>query len=217
MKKFFDLDSSLMRFLSDLVDVVILNVVCLICCIPIITIGPSITAMHYVTMKMVKNENGYILKSFFKAFRDNLKKSLIAWILFLIITIFFLLDFKILQIMGIYENKILAIIIFTIYLFVCFTVMYIFPILSCFDNTLRQTIKNAILLSILNIFKTILMLVIYLIPFFILRLGYNMIAVFLLVGLSGPAYFNSFIWKSIFKKYIPQEDEEENIINETIE
>lgn len=214
MKKLFDLDSSLMMFLSDLVDVVILNLICLMCCIPIITIGPSITAMHYVTMKMVKNENGYLLKTYFKAFKENFKKSFVVWILFIIITVFFVIDYKILQEMGINENKILAIIIGTIYLFICLTVMYIFPILSCFDNTLRQTIQNAFFMSILHIFKTILMMGIYIIPFLILRLGYNMIAIFLLLGLSGPAYLNSFIWKSIFKKYMPQEDEEENIVNE---
>ena len=65
MKNFFNLDSSFMIFLSNLVDVIILNIVCLICCIPIVTIGPAITAMHYVTLKMVKNENGYTVKTFF--------------------------------------------------------------------------------------------------------------------------------------------------------
>lgn len=208
MRKFFNLDSPFMIFLSNLTDVVILNVVCLLCCIPVITIGPAITAMHYVTLKMVKEENGYIVKSFFKSFKENFRQSVIAWIIFLIITVVFLLDLKILQSVGIQENKILGILIGMIYLFVCTTTMYVFPILSRFSNTLGQTMKNALFMSILHFFKTIVMAVIYVIPFALPLLHIGMIPVVLLVGLAGPAYFNSFIWNSIFKKYEPVEEKE---------
>ena len=106
------------------------------------------------------------------------------------------------------DNKVFLIIIGAIYLFVCLTTMYIFPLLSRFENSLKQTVKNALLMSILHIFKTIVMAVIYIIPFVLVPLHYNLILAFLIIGLSGPAYINSFIWKSIFKKYEPKEAEE---------
>lgn len=214
MKNFFNLDSPFMVFLSNLTDVVILNVLCLLCCIPIVTIGPSITAMHYVTLKMVRGEEGYVVKSFFKAFKENFKQSFIAWIVFLVITIVFLLDYRILKVSGIDANKVLGIVIGAIYLFVCLTMMYIFPLLSRFENTLRQTVKNALFMSILHIFKTIIMAVIYIIPFILLPLHFNLILAFIIIGMSGPAYINSYIWKSIFKKYEPQEVVEEEIISD---
>ena len=206
MKKFFNLDSPFMVFLSNLTDVIILNVLCLICCIPIVTIGPSITAMHYVTLKMVREEEGYVVKSFFKAFKENFKQAIIVWLGFLVITVIFFLDYRILKAAGTEGNKIFIIVIGAIYLFICLTVMYIFPLLSRFENTLRQTVKNALFMSILHIFKTILMAVIYALPLILLPLHYNLVLVFLIIGLSGPAYINSFIWKSIFKKYEPQDD-----------
>lgn len=205
MKRFFNIDSPFMVFLSNLVDVIILNIVCLICCIPIVTIGSSVTAMHYVALKMVNNENVYIIKTFFRAFKNNLKYSLIVWILFLGVTVVCIFDLRMLQIMEISENKIFGVIIGTIYLFICLTVMYTFPIMSRFENTLAQTVKNAFFMSILNFGKTIVMALIYIIPFILLPLGINMIAVFLLLGFSGPAYINSYIWKRIFKKYEPEE------------
>ena len=216
MKNFFNLDSPFMVFLSNLTDVVILNVLCLVCCIPIVTIGPSITAMHYVTLKMVRKEEGYVVKSFFKAFKENFKQSFIAWIVFLVITAVFLLDYQILKATGINENKVFGIVIGAIYLFVCITMMYIFPLLSRFENTLKQTVKNAFFMSILHIFKTIIMAVIYAIPFILLPLHYNLILVFLIIGMAGPAYINSYIWKSIFKKYEPQEEVEETISDEDL-
>lgn len=212
MRNFFNLESPLMVFLSNLTDVVLLNVICLICCIPIVTIGPSITALHYVTLKIVKEEEGNVIKNFFKSFKENFKQSFIVGIVFLIITLVFVLDFKILKEAGLEENKILVMVIAAIYMFVCFTVMYIFPLLSRFENTLKQTVKNAVFMSILHIFKTIPMAIIYAIPLILAPLHYNLLLVFILVGLSGPAYINGFIWKSIFKKYEPQEAEEEYIV-----
>ena len=67
MRKFFSLDSSLMIFLSNLTDIIVLNVMCFICCIPIITIGPSVTAMHYITLKIARDEEIYVLRDYFKA------------------------------------------------------------------------------------------------------------------------------------------------------
>lgn len=214
MKNFFNLDSPFMVFLSNLTDVVILNVLCLICCIPIVTIGSSITAMHYVTLKMVREEEGYVVKSFFKAFKENFKQATIAWLAFLAITVVFLLDYRILKASSMGNNGIFLIVIGAIYLFVCLTTMYIFPLLSRFENTLMQTVKNALFMSILHIFKTIVMAVIYIIPFVLLPLHFNLILVFLIIGVSGPAYINSYIWKSIFKKYEPEVVIEENISDE---
>ena len=209
MKKFFNLDSPFMIFLSNLTDVVILNVLCLVCCIPIITIGPSITAMHYVTLKMAREEEILVVKYFFKAFKENFKQALLAWLGFLVITIVFFLDYRILKAMGLDNTKVLLMVIGAIYMFVCFTTMYVFPLMARFSNPLKQTLKNALFMSILHIFKTVVMAVIYVIPFVLLPLHYNVILVFLLIGLSGPAYINSFLWKSIFKKYEPEEEIEE--------
>lgn len=209
MKNFLNIDSPFMIFLSNLTDIVVLNVVFIICCFPIITIGPAITAMHYVTMKMVKEEDGYILKKFFKSFKENFKQSFIVWMVFLLITVIFVADFKILQNMGLEENKIMTMIIGAIYLLSFLTVMYVFPLLSRFENSLKQTVKNAFFMSILHIFKTIIMAIIYVIPFVLIPLHTTMIGVYLIIGAAGPAYINSFMWNSIFKKYEPEEIKEE--------
>ena len=81
MGKIFDMDSPVMRFLSRMADLMIMNLVVTICCIPIVTIGASITAMHYVMLKLVRGEDGYIVKDFFKSFKQNFKQSTIIWLI----------------------------------------------------------------------------------------------------------------------------------------
>ena len=67
--KFLSLDSPLMRFLGKMADLMILNLLVIFCSIPIITMGASLTAMHYVALKIVRNEEAYITKDFFKSFK----------------------------------------------------------------------------------------------------------------------------------------------------
>lgn len=78
-------------------DLIILNLLFLLCCIPIVTIGPAITAMYYVTMKMVRNEEAYIARSFFKSFKENFKQGLGIWLIALVLIILEFMDFIIMN------------------------------------------------------------------------------------------------------------------------
>ena len=62
MDRFFNMDNKFFTFMSRVADLIILNILCIVCCIPIVTIGPSISAMFYVTMKMVRNEESSLGK-----------------------------------------------------------------------------------------------------------------------------------------------------------
>ncbi|MGN0308274.1 MAG: YesL family protein [Lachnospiraceae bacterium] len=207
MKSIFGLDSPFVLFLNDLTDIVILNVICIICCLPVITIGPSLTALHYVTMRMARDEGGYAVKDFFRAFKQNFVQSTLIWLIFLLISFFFYLDFRIFNSQLVEIPRVLELMIYVLYGFVCLTAMYVFPLISRFSNSVVNSIKNAFLMSIIHIFKTILMMIIYLLPLLLASLHGTLVGVYLLVGIAGPAYINSFFWKGIFKRYEPREEE----------
>ena len=67
----FNYDNPVWRFIGKLGDLIILNVLWLITSIPIVTIGASTTALYYVTLKLVRDEDGYTIRSFFKSFKEN--------------------------------------------------------------------------------------------------------------------------------------------------
>lgn len=64
MSKLFNLENPVWNFLGKLVDMMILTGLWLICCIPVVTIGASTTALYSVTLKMAENKEGYIVSSF---------------------------------------------------------------------------------------------------------------------------------------------------------
>ena len=79
MNSFFNYEGPFFNVLNRLSDLVILNVLWFICCLPIVTIGASTTALYYVTIKIVNDEDAYVAKNFFKSFRQNFLQSTVIW------------------------------------------------------------------------------------------------------------------------------------------
>lgn len=93
-------DSPLWRALTKVVDLIWLNILFVICCIPVFTVGAALSAMYSVTLKMCVNEEGAISQDFFKAFRENFKQATILWGIMLGIGIFLIADFLMVPLLG---------------------------------------------------------------------------------------------------------------------
>ena len=97
MNQLFNIDNPVMQFISKIFDLVILNLIFILFSIPVITMGASLCGMYYVSLKIVRGEDPYIWKNFFKAFRQNFKQGTLVWILLLLIFAFLGMDFYILN------------------------------------------------------------------------------------------------------------------------
>lgn len=106
MDRFFSMDNKFFTFMGKVADLFILNILCLICCIPIVTAGASITAMFYVTIKMVKNEESYIIKSFFKSFKQNFKQATVINLIMLVLAVILYVDMSIVKQMGVLSRMV---------------------------------------------------------------------------------------------------------------
>lgn len=200
MSKWFDIESPLIQGLNKVADLMWLNVLTLICCIPIITAGAALTSAHYVALKMKRNEEGYISKEFFKAFKMNFKQSTLIWLLILLIAFIFALDFYIIKEGGIVLSNILQVVLMAICCLFVFTVIWVFPVQAKFVNSIKGTLKNALALSIIQIPKTFLMLVVYLLPYVILYFTLQVFPLVFLFGISVPVYVSAMLYNKMFKK-----------------
>lgn len=209
MSKVFSLDSPLMNALNKIADIFILNLITVICCIPIFTIGASLTAMHFVLLKMVRNEETYIIKTFFRSFKQNFKQATIIWLIQIAIFAIIIGDYLIIHFSGIqfpaWANT--GIIIVGV-LAVAFTINT-FPLLSKFDNTIGRTMKNSILVGLMIWPKTILMIIMYAVPYALAYFIPQLIPVALLLFLSGPGYVCALLYNKTFKKFEPKDEEKD--------
>lgn len=205
MGKLFNIDSPVMRFLGKVADLMILNLVTLVCCIPIVTIGASLTAMHYVLLKMVRDQESYIVRSFFKSFKANFKQATVIWLMILLVLAIFTVDLRIIN-SSMDFPRILKVMLYALFMVTYMVLCYVFPVLSRFDNTVIKTLKNALFMAILSFPKTVLMMVVYLLPLAALYFVIAAAPLVFLFGISLPAYVSAMLYNGTFKRFEPEEE-----------
>ncbi len=237
MGKLFDLDSPLMRALSKMADIMWLNILTLLFAVPLILeqlfflgpvlfgdfefevsfviwawvfgiicsfpVGPALTGMHYVLLKIVRDEESYVTKSFFKSFKENFKQAAILQIIQFVVAGILLLDYLLMKDnTGLYRYLVIA-----IALILYMVSLYIFPLLSRFVNTIPGTMKNAALMSVLALPKTVLMALCTAIPLLILYFfDIKAIPIIILLGIAGPGFLCALLYNNTFKRFEPKEE-----------
>jgi uncharacterized membrane protein YesL len=129
MDKLFNMDNKFFTVMGRVADLIMLNVVCLICCLPIVTIGASLTALHYVTLKMARNEESYIIRSFFKSFKQNFKQATIINLIMLVIAAILYMDLNIVPNLGGTMSQVLYILFIAFGIIYLMVFLYIYPVL----------------------------------------------------------------------------------------
>lgn len=197
----FKLDSPLMNFLNKVCDVMIINILVLICSIPIFTIGASLTAAYYMCFKMIRNEETYIIQGFFKAFKENFKQSTIMWLVIMAIGLVLAGDYKIILDSGLEFATWTRIAVLTVTVIVGLGVTFVFPMQARFSNTVKNTMKNAFLMALSHLPSAVLFLISFAVPFLLVYTIPQLLPAVLLLALGGLPYLKSFLYLKIFRKY----------------
>lgn len=195
-------------FTREFTSLIKLNLLFIVSCIPLVTIGPAIGAMTSVTVKMVQDKPSDLFYDFKEAFKKNWKTSFLIWFFAIIFMVILgkLLVFCIVT-EGLIYNIATSIIIIIGILF-CIILLYIYPMSVSIDLSLRIIIKNSLLLSIMYIKHSVLTFILFiaLIEVSILFFPFTM-PVILLFTFSFCSFLSSFCaWNGI-KKYILKSEE----------
>ena len=210
---FFNYDNSIWRFIGKLGDLILLNILWTVCSIPIVTIGASTTAVYYVTLKMVRDENDGTIRSFFHSFKQNFRQATAIWLIFLAVGLMLIFDIWFFftgqsPISG-PAGMVLTAISGGILLLYIFTYTYVFPIQARFYNSISNTIRNAFVMSVRHLFQTfgIICMDILLLIGAVASLFYipQISSLFMLFGVPLWAFANSYLFVPIFKLYSPKE------------
>jgi uncharacterized membrane protein YesL len=201
MGKLFDFDNGFFSFMTKLTNLVILNILWIIFSLPIITSGAATASVYTVTLKMVKNEEGYIVQSFWKAFKGNLKQGIVIQIILLLCGIILSFDAIYFFRLGTTTSLIAAAVFGLLLLLYTFISIFIFPLLAYFNNTVLGTIKNAFLLSLKHLPTSVCMTVLLLAMMYASYVSVSGMLIVFLLGAALYAYIGSMFFRSIFKKY----------------
>lgn len=211
---FFNYDNPVWRFIGKFFDVLILNILWVICSIPVVTVGASTTAVYYVTLKLVRDEEGSTIKSFFKSFKENFKQSTAIWLILLVVGSVIGVDLYFFIAVMTGSTKLRTLMIAA---FIGFAVIYagltlfVFPLQCRFYNPVKKTLFNAFFISIRHFLQTLGLLAIDLgLPVLALTVAPILQPVFFLFGFPLIAFMNSYVLVGIFDKYMPKREEPED-------
>lgn len=209
MSKLFRMDSPLMRFLTKIADLMVLNILFCVTSIPLITIGASWTALYSVTLKMVRDEEGSVSRSYFRSFRQNFRQATLLWLGVLVVLTLLVLDIRVLNGMaGGTAPGLLRVGVEILALLGIMVLQYLFPSLARFEASLADTLKNACMMALAHLPKTALMTAAVVGAVWITLINNTTIAIGLmvwpLIGFALMAFGNSGILRKIFDNYVPK-------------
>ena len=212
--KLFNPDSRIMIFLSRVADLVILNILWLVCCVPVVTIGASTTAMYHVIRHWQKDSVSSIMRDFFQSFKEDFKQATPVYLILLIPTVAVVMNAMLIfnPDNSAAVPSSLLVIWFISALILLFISSFVYPVMAFFADTLFKTLRNAMVLALANLPRTILISILNLLPVILLFVNLSFFlqsSIFwLLIGGALVAYLNMSILKPVFKKLVPSEFED---------
>ena len=198
----FDSDSWFMDLISRFSSLVILNLLFLFTCIPIFTIGAALTALYDVVFRMDSGEEGKLAVTYFRAFRANFRQSTPIGLLFLLLIAASCANALIFSGWGNALGHVFFVVSVVILINCILVFGYVFPLLSQFDNTKTNTLKNSLLLSVANLPRTLVIAVINCFPWALMAMYFyafiQLSFLWLALYFAAAAYFNSRVLKKVF-------------------
>ena len=170
--------------MEKVADLMVINLLFILCSIPIITIGASATAMHY-TLRRWREGEGSLVKDFFRSFRLNFRQATVLWLAFLVLAALLALNFWMVSSWNgpMYQAVMVMLLVFGAVLVAWAGV--VFPFLARFDNGTFQIAKNALLIALISPGKSLI------------AMAMNILPVALAVVLPGIFLILSVLWLGI--------------------
>lgn len=212
-KKIFNMNNPFWQGMGRIFDACLLNILWLLCCLPIVTIGPSTTAFYFAMINLVRGEEIYVSQDFFRSFRGSFRQSMRASLVLMPIGAFLALDVYICYKSGTGIFTFLMVFFAILFVLWSFVTLYTIPLVAKFDNTLKNTLIRAFTLSIKNFSQTLMMLFAVVLALWLCHLLPGL--VFIVFGIVCE--FHSTLFAVILKPWLPHLEEEEEMIEESEE
>ena len=213
--RFFSYDSKFSQLLLKICYGCYLNLLWFVFSIPLITIGASRTALYYVSLKIVREEEHNITGMFIRSFKENFKQSTVLWLILLAVGIVLGGDYYILLHLrsistgtpAVFWTLLLALLIAATIVYVII-LMYVFPLIASVVNTNFAMIKNSFFIGTHYLFCTIMVFAIHFAMFFLIVRVFTPLIMF---GEGLCALLSSYLLSNVIAacSYNPEDQENE--------
>lgn len=196
-------DSRIGVAVSRFLMLIALNLLTVICSLPVITVGASVTGLHRGLKNYVSGEDGAV-KSFFSAFRESFLPATVLWVAALVVGFCLVLSFRIVQAFPGPVKGVLLVVFSMAALMLSMILVYAFPLLASYKLKTFEALENAILLSLAYFPRTLLLIGLSLLPLILFLVFPDtllaLLFVWVPVGFSVCALLCAGILEPVFRK-----------------
>ncbi len=205
MSKIDKLQNPVFVFMEKVFNMMLANLLFLVCSIPVITLGASLAGMIQVVQDQIYSDDQPVIKRFFAAFKDNFKQATLAWVMLVVFLAGMTCNaLLVLTYLRGWIAQICYILIGVLTAFVICIMSYLFPMIVRYSNSMRDHLNNSLILSVVKLPRTLLMAVLntvfFWIPFFSFRLFIATLVFWLVIGFAFIAYSDTRILVPVFKQ-----------------
>ena len=204
----FSYNSPIMRFLERVFDLVVLNLMTLLLCIPIVTAGAAMTAL-YKTLFDIRQQKGRTIIGYWQTFRAEFRPALPLGLLATVACAAYGAYLYLLYPRLAAESVWAWIAVAAIGALFFFPMSFVFPLFAKFENTVKKTIVNAFFMSIRHLPVTLIVIAMQVVWVLLMRFlpaqAPFILLVWLFFGISLPAYLASGLFLRVFAQYAEME------------
>lgn len=197
-------DSWIIRFLTKICDLMLLNILFIFALITVVFSGTAVIALYTVTLKMIQGKPYSPVKDFLRTAKENFVSSVPATILLLVNGMLILVFCSMLYVEVMMFSWPFFVMLMISIILLTALLSYLFPLLARFENTFPQHFRNAVYLSLANLPVTFLLTLVNLLPLLCITFFPGMLGYFLpfeqLIGIAAGAYVNAFYLNRIFSR-----------------
>ena len=210
--KFLAYDSPFSQVLLKLCYGCYLNLIWFICCIPVVTIGASTTALYYASLKIARGEDHALARMFFRSFRENFRQSTVLWLILLAAGLFLAGDGYLVYRLrasstgaaAVLWTLVLALVIAAALAY-AIVLLFVFPLVASVSNTNWAMLKNSFFIGTHYLFCTILVFAVHFAMFFLVVSVFTPLIIF---GEGLCALLSAYLMNNVLRAcaYDPEEE-----------
>lgn len=201
-------DGKFAHYGGKLADLMWLNVLVILCCLPLVTAGAAVTAMHYVLLKIYRDEEGKITKTFLRSFRENFRQSTMLMLIFGALLYLFSVSILVTFSSNSEQLSIARYILPAVAAAVVCVFNWALILQARYRNTVWGTMKLALAVFLAHPIRSVVMIVLAVLPGAMLYMAMENLILVVMVGVSIPGLLQVITYDGIFKRL-------ETIANET--
>ncbi|MFD4960375.1 YesL family protein [Microbacterium sp. NPDC058389] len=208
MASIFAPDSTLMRFLTRIADLMILNVLFLVTSLAVVTLPASLTALCFVSLRIATDTDRTIAGDYLRSFRQNFRQSTLIGLLIAAVGAALVAWYVVVTQLvsdGILRFVLLAVWYVLVFLAAMWA-LYVFPYLAKFEGTTREVLRNARLMSFRHPLAPLTVIVLSVLAAVVTifspqATGYGLL--WLLIGFAAIAFLGALVYARVFERYAP--------------